>query len=174
MNEFTASNGVAIRHDEDGDLEISGLARNVWEFLVNPAGIQALREFFLHERDEALGRWRHPEHPGVFAAGFSDDPDVVQIVKEENGTAYAQYQREETGPVYDMMHRVAVAYFAAHPKPTKPAWHDAKLGEVWVLAVTDLTAAAAYLAGDLSFMAADHSVLIEDTRITSAHRIYPA
>ena len=173
MNEFTASNGVAIRHDEDGDLEISGLARNVWEFLVNPAGIQALREFFLHERDEALGRWRHSNHPGIFAVGFEHDPNVVQSVKEEGGTAYAQYRRDGIGPAFDPMHQVAIGYFAAHPEP-KPAWHDAKPGEVWLLTFRDLCDEGAYIARDRTFRAADHDLDIQDARLTDARRIYPA
>lgn len=59
MNDFTASNGVRIRVDLEGDYRFGGTARSA-DYIVRRGGAneQALREFFQAEADERLGRWR--------------------------------------------------------------------------------------------------------------------
>lgn len=70
MTEFTASNGITIAtHRKDPALGFGiylsdgcSSLDNSFDHL-NGGEMQALREFFEHERDEALGRWRWPENP---------------------------------------------------------------------------------------------------------------
>lgn len=54
-------------------------------------------------------------------------------------------------------------------------WQDAKPGEAWVLTFADYAdvLGGAYIAGDWSFMTADHAVPIDDERITAGRRIFP-
>lgn len=123
---FVASNGVLVLKEEDGEIRTSALyephQRN-----------EAMREYFLHERDRVLGRWRWPENPDyvVYPQG---DGQEVRVVNERTG--YVNTTGRPKGfhkPVERMstMWRIAArAYFEAHTEP-KP-WHDAKPGEVWV------------------------------------------
>lgn len=113
MKQFKASNGVTVA--------AAG---------IDPAYLDALREFFQHERDEALGRWRSAEYPDF--AVYAEKDGVHMTLDERTGQAYMTTREGVLG--FDDEHaQAARAYFAAHPEP-KP-WHDAKPGEVWVLGI---------------------------------------
>lgn len=131
---FTASNGVEISITSEG-IEtyligeggvISGGERRWVVATGNKEGTQALREFFLHERDQELGWWRYPDNP---------DYVVKPRTQKIKGKRVVRVFRESTGNVNDIREvepirrsddsvNAAHAYFAAHPEkkplPTEP------------------------------------------------------
>lgn len=135
MIKFLASNGIYIVAEDD-HLKVTATDDRV-RYLLRDSTI-ALREFFLAERDADLGRWRSSEHPGIYVVPFDHDPNLVQVVKEEGGTAYAQFSRNMAlqSSSFDPMIQSAREWFETRPEP-KP-WHDAKPGEVWLLEVLGL------------------------------------
>lgn len=130
MTTFTASNGIRIEVDPKPNAQhplcVVGLG-------LLPSSVDALREFFQHERDTELGRWRWPENPDMHVHMYSRDDGVV--LHERTVETYT-FDRQSIDklrgvePVSDFA-RAARAYFDAHPEP-KP-WHGAKNGEVWLL-----------------------------------------
>ncbi|MFJ2506295.1 hypothetical protein [Microbacterium sp. NPDC087592] len=152
MTEFTASNGGTIRVEVGGRTTVTDHTRerltDIAETIsrtayLNKAQASALREFFQHERDEALGRWRWPENPDyvvysnpdeAFERMFGPNLDLV-ILRDSDGMTKG-YVREEDQGGPPMDHRVghvlaARAYFEAHPE-RKP-WHAPDAGDHWVL-----------------------------------------
>lgn len=127
---FTASNGVTITgsaHARTWQVRDEGSEIGDKRFVpLNVRKIDALREFFQHERDEELGRWRWPENPLYVVYPRADH---VQVVNELSGNALNVSRAQAN--VSTGLDRAARAYFEAHPE-RKP-WHDAKEGEVWVL-----------------------------------------
>lgn len=120
---FVASNGVGVRVDSAGGLEFGAIG------YATLAATAALREFFQHERDEELGRWRSkidPNWTAVLDAGY------VKF-RHDNGThSFSLLTHEPRFFAWDeTLQGIGKEYFAAHPEP-KP-WHDAKPGEVWEL-----------------------------------------
>ena len=113
---FVASNGVEVRR-------IGGYG-GIWWDKVSPEKEEvALREFFLHERDTELGRWRDPDSPYlvVYPTG---EPDIVKVLHEQAGMSW-EIKPESKAYSTSTLHDVVVAgrhYFAAHPEP-KP-WMD--------------------------------------------------
>lgn len=138
MNDFTASNGMAVR-------EVTPVTdRGPWLLVdgeqVSPNNAQALREFFGAEADERLGRWRWPENPDYVVYPVGDD--VVDVLRESSvsdstrGPGRQASITRAVAATWDRdysqnFHRSARAYFDAHPEP-KP-WLDAADGEVWAL-----------------------------------------
>lgn len=128
---FTAKTGrtVAIksRSMTGTILEISGLDTRT---TVDLGDVATLREFFQHERDKELGRWRWPDNPDyvVYPDGTSRT-----VVKESDGRTMivSIHDRKVMTTYLDSYVGAAKAYDAAHPEP-KP-WHDAKAEEIWVL-----------------------------------------
>lgn len=174
---FTASNGVEIEIAPEGHL------------LMPPAAIglgtesqQALREFFQHERDKELGRWRWPENSDyvVYPSELyltPHDADLVTVFNERTGQS-AHCRREDDGNSGHFS-LAARTYFAAHPEP-KPEWHDAKPGEVWLLNYDgdDVPAIAVADEGSPSFQFGDSAgdpsrVGTEHPDIVDARRIWP-
>lgn len=183
---FTASNGVEISITLEG-IEtyllgkggvISGGERRWTVATGNKEGTQALREFFLAERDEELGRWRWPENREVVAweSRRSNERDVTVF---DEGSGYVGYfNRSEVvdvAPNEGAVRRAARAYFAAHP--ASKSWHDAMPGEVWLLT---LAGDDDQPAGVFDFDGVAHFSIpgIEDFsinygRITAGRRIWP-
>lgn len=178
---FTASNGVAI--DVADDLE------NALGY--DSGQIQALREFFQHERDEELGRWRWPENPDyVVYPDLTHDHEVAfgdgltyTVLRESDGVmkGYARAEDDHRGSVHrphdNPFALAARAYFAAHPEP-KP-WHDAQPGEVWVLTTENVGDEIAARVADLNEMIVFEyikgltRIAVTDTRIVTGRRIWP-
>jgi len=176
---FIASNGLAIIPNKDGSVW--------WE-----AGhaftrvTQALREFFLHERDQELGRWRWPEdrnyvvYPNPVAdheLAFGDDLSLI-ILRESDGVmkGYAQDEDHHRNPERGSeFARAARAYFAAHPEP-KP-WHEAKPGEVWEVTIEGepytLEMTCIDHDGDVLFFTKDQVILTHYSGIMAAERLWP-
>ena len=122
---FVASNGVVFVPHPDGSVR--------WEGGTPPVKVtSALREYFQAERDTELGRWRWPDDPRYLVFPLKDD-DEVRVLDENSGQSVAIRRSSfRSGLTHTHFVGAALAYFDTHPEP-KPAWHDAKPGEVWVL-----------------------------------------
>lgn len=142
-----------------------------------PQYVQALREFFLAERDAELGRWRDPEDPDWVGYRYSG-PNSLQLLNER--TARTQYwTRNELGSVdvYGDFPTwpIAQRYFATHPKP-KP-WHEAQEGEGWTVTVEGETKLMTVVEVDGRLVFIDPSIsdywTLDNDAITTARRIWP-
>lgn len=169
---FRASNGVVVERAgvkaQELWLSVGGAVSRVqlWE-----CEKEALREFFLHERDQELGRWRWPENPEYVA--YDLGVRVVRIAHEPTGNSWDLDEFSLPNHIVggrQSWHRTAQAYFAAHPLP-KP-WHDAQHGEVWALTV-DGKEDAFKLHGDLFRTGNLHDIVQTDRHITAGRRIWP-
>ncbi|WP_053386003.1 hypothetical protein [Leucobacter japonicus] len=125
-DKFVASNGIRVKRTIHGSVEF-GMGGNV-----QAKSAMALREFFQHERDQELGRWRWPENPDYVV--YPTGEDSACAVDERSRDSSVQTRdlvrlREQLEGMSGGVHGALVAFFAAHPEP-KP-WHDAKPGEVW-------------------------------------------
>ncbi|MFF8817837.1 hypothetical protein ACF07D_07560 [Leucobacter sp. NPDC015123] len=131
---FTAKTGrtVAIksRSMTGTVLEISGLGART---TVDLGDVETLREFFQHERDKELGRWRDPERPDIVVY-LCDAERCVRVLDELTGVSqlYVEGQMSEyRGDMADAAH----TYFAAHPESR--SWHDARDGQLWLIRFDD-------------------------------------
>lgn len=134
MDEFEASNGVTVEQFTES-LDVRDDTGSEW---LPPRLVEALGEFFQHERDEGLGRWRWPEYPDYVVypdtdANYIDQPAVIVLHEPTGKTAWASRygQQDMSGTGAPLRFEAADAYWAAHPEP-KP-WQDAEPGEVWEL-----------------------------------------
>lgn len=90
----------------------------------------ALAEFYRHEEDVKLGRWRSKRFPHIYVRPFPGKPDIVGVVKDnEDGLAYGTYSRRAT-PTVDPMSIAAIEYFKEHPN-LEP-WTNATNTEIWL------------------------------------------
>lgn len=150
---FTASNGIQITMDPDRDGKVYLVGRRArgdeGQYLDThatggPEGIVALREFFQHERDEELGRWRWPENPDYVVYPDANDPRLVTVMRESAARIRKMRRGRDNALSNDYNERFgecADTYFEAHPE-RKP-WEDATPGEVWLFrAKGDVTPSA--------------------------------
>lgn len=132
MTDFTASNGTKVDvYTKSLSLETSGDAQD-W---IEPWAVDALREFFQHERDEELGRWRFMDSDGASYLVYPTDSDAVHVVRELDGAGF-RWSEDDAVPMAKRggaggVVKAAAAYFAIQ-RPSKP-WEDAKPGELWAL-----------------------------------------
>lgn len=141
---------------------------------------EVLREFFQHERDEELGRWRWPENPDYVV--------YVKCESESEPRAGVRVLHERTGRSRDIgravvnaceatvsrFGRAARAYFEAHPE-RKP-WHDATEGEVWIVTPSKALTCGERVQYPAIFQAGrfrDHGGSWEARDLTAARRIWP-
>lgn len=181
MEKFTASNGVEIVRKGDEDTYQAWNIGNANRVLFAPHEFEALREFFLHERDQELGRWRWPEDQNVVVvpdrSNFYGDGKRWASVYDERRMGRNSWYCADTsskGVRGDQpMHDAAHDYFAAHPV-SKP-WHAAEPGEVWLLT---------FLSGEQMIGLVDHDgecfigagqelTVIKSTAFTAGRRIWP-
>jgi hypothetical protein len=167
METFTASNGMEFRPIGNGVVN--------WGSGENYARVsQGLREFFQHERDTELGRWRWTEDQNYVVYKTEDYPDAVKVFNERTPFSL-QFERGRYSNIFPRESAAARAYFDAHPVP-KP-WHDAKPGEVWVLTVDGEEFAWGAGTGGWSgrfIMAADGSEIpLDNESVTAGRRIWP-
>lgn len=146
---FEASNGVVIDASGKMTMTVCDGMRQVKPggadvisrtSYLNAREFAALREFFRHERDEELGRWRDPMSPEVVVTEI--DHGRVHVYNEAT-RRYSEFY--SAGP--DRVHLLtsgdyglnwpAIRYFAAHPVPM--SWHDAKRDDVWKFVTKDDT-----------------------------------
>lgn len=129
---FTASNGIPVTLTDDGRLIVENSDHTYPATIAAGDHVDAIREFFRHEEDERLGRWRWPENPDyvVYPDGTSR-----RVVKESNGTSLSVslHDRKVMETYLDSYVGAARSYDDAHPEP-KP-WHDAKPWETWLLTI---------------------------------------
>ncbi len=140
---FTARNGRKIEcdpvRDETRVVENQNNMLENFDYL-NSRDMDALREFFLHERDKELGRWRWPENPDYVvypSEVYLTPPDAGLVTVFNERTGQASHCRRESDGSSGHFSLAARAYFAAHPEP-RP-WHDAKPGELWSVTVSPST-----------------------------------
>lgn len=192
MSEFTASNGYTVAPDQDGDYSIRDpRGRNTLDHCewLDEADMCALREFFQKENDDRFDRWRWPANPEYVVYAWTADPAReargVTVLSESIPRGYTVwednvdtlYGTSENEEARAMARKAARAYFDAHLEQ-KPAWHDAKPGEVWILShdggdeypfgVGD----GAY-AGDFVYAGGESYFRITDPKITAGRRIWP-
>lgn len=135
---FTASNGVEIETTVDGCLCTVGSIGYVWAGI---EGVEALREYFQHERDRELGRWRDPDNPDfvVYRRPKRDDElgRAVWVLDETTATGYTYWEKSTPAwpGKYAQMWKAAERYYEAHPEP-RP-WDEAETGEIWELTDPD-------------------------------------
>lgn len=183
MSEFTASTGTRVMATE-GVYSLRVMPTDGSLILISSGGELALREFFQHERDQELGRWRWPENPDYVVYQAPDCADYdLRIMCESSGDSMVYSRLEDDGnkrnhPWESSWARAARAYFAAHPEP-KP-WHSAKLGEVWEVQTRTKTHGCAVVRGrgeefrDLIMFRSDEiHIAVKDTRIESARLVWP-
>lgn len=134
MTEFTASNGYTILARKNATVDwwsADEKQRGIIQVFTHSQVWQALREFFQHERDEELGRWRHPEDPRyVVYGGYSpgEERRFARVVQEQMGIVSIVYEGKDH---QSEVHDIAVAYFEGHPE-RKP-WLEADAGDIWVI-----------------------------------------
>ena len=167
---FTASNGVTVESFGsfgESYIRVSGVTLDdAYE------GV-ALREFFQHERDKELGRWRWPEKPDYVVYPTSVLTRVC-VLHETKSPGVEWVDAEDGGLRYDYQ-KAAKAYFAAHHEP-KP-WHDAKPGEVWVLTVDGSEYAwgvgTGVDVGRFRFVGGESNIPVTSADITAGRKIWP-
>lgn len=180
MTEFIASNGVSVRA-KDGAYEVY-LSKDNWEIGLSAMETTALREFFQHEKDVELGRWRTPDYPdyvvkinplGVRQALILHESSfAMALVLPGQNYGFGSKRDEE-------FTLVARAYFEAHhPRPRLKPWHKAKDGEAWALRVLDEVEERAYTVEGARFIGADirgehWTPPLDASVFTSGRRIWP-
>ncbi|GAA1578961.1 hypothetical protein [Leucobacter aridicollis] len=173
---FTASNGVRVtRRGESVKLSCERMANRLATFDdLNRQDMEALREFFQHERDKELGRWRDPERPDIVVY-LCDAERCVRVLDELTGVSqlYVEGQMSEyRGDMAD----AARTYFAAHPEPR--SWHDARDGQLWLIRFDDFpdTDVSALVKGG-RFVYNDHchegTATLKDSSIVGGTQIWP-
>jgi hypothetical protein len=181
MNEFTASNGYyVIRNGATFGIDRSReraetLAYKAGGYWLGQGEDAALAEFFQHERDEHLNRWRWSENPDYVVYPFSSNS--VSVIRETPYTTWT-VNRAAAGSANVEPWRCAQAYFDAHPEP-KP-WHDAKPGEVWELTI-GAGVRRVFVHDDESAAIGDRAAITPDGKfveldspdITAGRRIWP-
>lgn len=168
MKEYTASNGIVIRRRADGVLALGD------GFLFNAGHEAAWREFFQHERDEELGRWRWPENPDVvvYLDGHPSRRSVTIFFEKTGGIVIGMAEKflATTPDEGHESRKAARAYFEAHPE-RKP-WEDAQTGEVWVLTLDGDESAWSVSNKDV-FENPDSTLKPTSPMITAGRRIWP-
>jgi len=178
MSKFTASNGIELTNlggtwgrtkilfVEDSHPSNPKKSR---ETNFDDEDFLALREFFLHERDTELGRWRWPEDRNYVVYFRSHGERFVHVYHEPSTGLHTEYRDEENDTSLGYSD-AAQAYFAAHPV-SKP-WHDAKPGEAWVISYGGEEHAV--ISDGAYFLRQGGSEQeITDSRITGGRRIWP-
>lgn len=168
---FRASNGIGIIKLNKGGTGFQGADSAISKFGLDAPKTEALREFFQHERDEELERWRWPENPDYVVYPRNDGAVLVFFERIAEGGIL--YRRGD--PAHDMEGEAARAYFATHPIDS---WKNAKPGEVWELTIDgEATIAFAYAhprSEFSSFQTALRSVFGPGaSAITAGHRVWP-
>ncbi|GAA1149481.1 hypothetical protein MOX01_22660 [Microbacterium oxydans] len=178
---FTASNGIEVTVDPDREGKVYLVGRRArgdeGQYLDThatggPEGIVALREFFQHERDEELGRWRWPEHR-EYVVYASRRP--ILVLNELTGDTLRAHRADgfsDSG--HGTIYNAASAYFESHPE-RKP-WEDAEPGEVWELQYEQLgepRQTRAFTVDSLGHLRNTSGVRMASLHITAGRRIWP-
>ena len=173
MTAFTASNGWTIV-EELRCLKI--VHPNHYLRFIDLDIAAALREYFQHERDQELGRWRDPENPDRLV--YPIDGEAVRVTNETDGEAVLVTRKHlDRCLVADAFPcDLARRYFDAHPEPKPKPWEDAEPGEVWALTRKGNEFAALVVhwgEGTLLFNWNEDWCSINDPTIRAGRRIWP-
>ncbi|SDG22759.1 hypothetical protein [Microbacterium sp. 77mftsu3.1] len=174
MTDFVASNGIPvhIHEEESGAIRLFTSMPDGTYPTQAAAGddVQALREFFRAEEDERLGRWRWPYEGNrhIVVYPIQQNPDRVLVIDEAAGTASYRDRGEQDDRFKTAETEAAAAYFDAHPE-SKP-WHDAKIGEVWILTIDGDESPVAFRPGLASHMDGRRA---DVDHATAGRRIWP-
>lgn len=172
MTEYTASNGYTILARENATVDwwsADHRHAGIIQIITHSQVWEALREFFQHERDEELGRWRWPENPDYVV--YPTTTRSLRVVRE-NGNGEAWWVDRGDDRAHEHCH-AARAYFEAHPE-RKP-WEDANPGEVWEIEYANGSKEAALVTTENRFRLSN-GVEVDGkfvARAISARRIYP-
>lgn len=136
MNDFTATNGIAIRA-KDGDLDFKRPGSYGWFGLYGGQVVDALREFFQAEADERLGRCRSAVDPD-FVVYEPREGQPARVLRESTAQVL-DYHRSDTRSTHpSAFESAARAYFEARPEPKpqipdepRTAWVDKYGTDVW-------------------------------------------
>ena len=172
METFKASNGEELNVAPTDHLIIPPVTTGLGERTQ-----QALREFFQHERDQELGRWRWPENPDVVVQADKGG-ERAWVVDERNQqiTGWVWRADLDRSTARAQVVAAARAYFDAHPEP-KP-WHDARDGQLWIIRFSDYpNTDVSALVKNGTFVYNDHYLggisAVNDITITAGRRIWP-
>ncbi|MDY0829084.1 hypothetical protein SK224_08075 [Microbacterium sp. BG28] len=165
---FTASNGVTIDRDLEGDLAASS-----GQYLGKDAE-QAFRELFAAQHPNAHGLHRDSRFPEyIFIRQHrSDDGDgravgVIDLEQKEFFTAWENLNRDSRERWIIAGH----AWLDANPDPAP--WMDAKPGEVWRLTTkSEQSNENAWRLESGAFMFDDGGFVLAD-EIVAGERIWP-
>lgn len=137
MDSFVASNGTIITTPAWKDASALHISDGSGTLNVTPTRRDALRQFFLEEEDERLGRVRMPEYPDVVIYPSKSGGIWVRFWNQDSGTSVEfnstsrvltrPPEKDDTPTI-----RAARLYFSRLPKPlpTKPGKYGAfELGE---------------------------------------------
>lgn len=132
MNErFKASNGVEVWRDKK-----DSLMTNNWvsSDSVGAEDAEGLREFFQHERDQELARWRWPANRDYVVYHARNVNGDHKVMRESDGHGMLWGRDMEPAPhSSDGLESAARAYFDAHPE-RKP-WEHANNEDIWALTI---------------------------------------
>ncbi len=131
MSTFVASNGIPVTLTKEGCLIVENSDHPYPATVAAGGDVVALREFFQHERDEELERWRWPYEGNRNMVVYSVVENSARVVDETTGEAQIWRRGEEVERFHSAHDAAAFAYFTAHPE--RKTWHDAKEGEVWLV-----------------------------------------
>lgn len=171
---FTASNGMIVAPHEKAYLGYAiydSEGRNTLaEYShLNDNEMNALREFFQHEHDEELGRWRWPENPGYVVYPFGNGAGCTALC-ESTGVSETFITRDSAVDSASYLAHSARAFFKADPE-RKP-WEEAKRGEAWKLREADAYPGIAVLTVEMGWLWATGRA-VDLTRIIDGERIWP-
>lgn len=135
----------------------------------------ALLEWAQHEHDLELGRWRDSKEPDLVV--YPLDTNAVTVFDEITESEYLmrlnEIRLEQGDPINDAVRR----YLAAQPRP---AWHDAKPGQLWIVSSPTFNAARGvgvlvedFVQEGLVFLSGNETMeSITSTEIVAAERIW--
>lgn len=181
MNEYTASNGYTILARKNATVDWWSADRRhegIIQVFTHSDVWQALREFFQHERDEELGRWRWPENPDVvvYLDGHPSSRSVTIFFEKTGGIVIGMAEKflATTPDEGHESRKAARAYFEAHPE-RKP-WEDAEEGQVWIVTPSKALTLGEEVEYPAIFQAGrfrDHGGSWDARDLTKARRIWP-
>lgn len=181
---FTASNGLEIEIKEDGYLVgKENFESSLIDASASPEGVEALREFFQHERDQELGRWRDPVNRDLVVypqpGSVTAEGRAVLVLDDSTGVAFTYWEKyglDGQGVTrYEKGQEAAGRYFEAHP--VSSPWEEAKPREAWVLTIDGkecpATATLSLFSDGCDFYIGGDCLNAHDPSITAGRRIWP-
>lgn len=170
--------------DSGGSISVEPVTKGAREFLgawyplSGDWEIELTKEALtLEEHDKNLGRWRFDDRYVVYPIKYLGVTGS-RSVKVFDEVLCKYYDRHEipgehspATSVTPWVDKAAKAYFDKHPK-SEP-WHEAKVGEAWVITTENGGKGVALVTRGEMFETLDSYIPCTDPEITYAHKIYP-